>query len=365
MAEEQTLEERLDTFDPDDPEALAGLEAALSTDEETGSQDPESTQDEIVDETAGAAAAEAAEAAEATKTEADAAAAEAAKAETETAEPGKEEDTQAAQATDAEPRKVVKTRDGLHEIPYTVLEDERAARSRAENALRDMQAKMEAMQRQAAGQTAQAGDQAALDSDTRITPEQLEEIADISPDIAKVIKVQNQQMQQMAQYLENQARMEEQRRVDDTMAAIQSVPELEQWRQDAIREDNPDKERFDTAVNIDHMLKESPAWRDKPMTERFAKVVELTKDFLGEDKATPAAPVDPGAPTKGEIETAAKAAVAEAGAPVPTSLSEIPGGTPVAAGTQEEAESASIHQLAEKFLGMSDEAINDYLAKIG
>jgi hypothetical protein len=48
--------------------------------------------------------------------------------------------------------------------------------------------------------------------------------------------------------------------------ALKATPELEGWQ-------SADPDRFSLAVHLDEKLQADPAWKDKPLTERFSEVV--------------------------------------------------------------------------------------------
>ena len=129
--------------------------------------------------------------------------------------------------------------------------------------------------------------------------------------------------------------------------AIDEIPDLLDMQS------NPDQSAFNLAVQTDALLRASPKWADKPMTERLAECARRVKAELGTGAPAPAP--QPPAPPAPARRTAA-AAVAEAPRAKPSTLSDIAGG---AAPTTEGAPSL------EQIMAMSPEDMERALARFG
>lgn len=321
-----TLEERINDFDPTDPEAAAALEQELFSPgdetkddgtqegDELGGGEPEQQDDKPADAGEG--------------------------------EPS---------VTEGKPQGVL-TRDGKHVIPYNVLENERAARARAEAAIDALNRQLDELK---AGGDAQAEGANAV----QITDDELTELEDISPEIAKVIKAQMTKIEQITGELvhlkgeqDRQRREREQQAQDEVEAAIAANTSLSEWRKAAFREENPDPAMWKRALAVDEMLRSDPAWADKSFAERFAKVTEVVSAMTG-------APA-PKKETHTDLKRAAEERL-QGASTVPTSLSDIPGGAPPAQSDIETLENASAVALGQKFASMSPDQMESYLARLG
>jgi hypothetical protein len=147
---------------------------------------------------------------------------------------------------------------------------------------------------------------------------------------------------------------------DEIEAAIAGNPDLKAWRDAAQRQDNPDPLMWNRAADANDMLFNDPDWRDKPFAERFAKAVDVVKTLYG----APATAAQQ-QPQPQDLRKAADAALAAQPAPVPTSLSDIPGGTPPSQSHRETVEAMSAVALGNRFLNMTPDQIEAELARIG
>lgn len=140
---------------------------------------------------------------------------------------------------------------------------------------------------------------------------------------------------------------------EEAIGAIAAVPTLKAWQEVALG-DQPTEEAtalWNAAVKHDTVLREFPAWRDKPMQERFKEAALRTaRDFgLTIPEATPS----PAAPPPHKPLPEQK---------LPASLSNVPGGIaprdPVAG-----VDVANPMALSAMMAGWSDQQVNDYFAK--
>jgi hypothetical protein len=216
----------------------------------------------------------------------------------------------------------VQTKDGGHIIPYSVLERERDRAARAEQTA---QALAEQLQQLQAGKPADSGEAA-----VELSAEDLAQLDQDLPGVAKNIralmgKIENLTgtVQALQQNQEADAQVEQQSAQDVINAQIAANPDLKAWHDAKFAAEKPDPTLWDQAADFDAVLRESPAWKDKPVAERFAKVAELVKATVptSQAKASPATPA--------QLKVQADAALAAAGgtAALPRSSSDIPGGS--------------------------------------
>jgi hypothetical protein len=264
----------------------------------------------------------------------------------------------------------VATKDGKHVIPYSVLKSERERASRAEQTLKEMQDRvslLEGMVKQGGSQEAKDGERASTsqtDQQTAndLSDDDLESLKEDFPTVYKAVKAamaRAELLESKLKPVEESVRSSESERAQTTANAVQeaidSVPKLAH-----IQATNA--EAFDLAKQFDAALRAQAVWKDKPLSERFARVAEMVEAAVG--------PIDiPGAKAPAgkssvDLKSAAKAKAAEAAkatrSDVPTSLSEFPAGQHAAQDEREAAESMTALQLAEKFAAMSPDQMEAY-----
>lgn len=173
--------------------------------------------------------------------------------------------------------------DGKHQIPYTVLKQEREARRAAAEQAAMLQAELEALKAaQVAGVAAQEI------PETPIDPE-LAELESEFPEIAKMnqatraemnrlrqeMQDKDQRLQAMAAQWEREQQAKQLVEMEQVHAAIDANPTLR-----FLRSEDGDPKLWEAAVQIDVELQGRPAWAEKPVAERFAAVVRrLEEDF--------------------------------------------------------------------------------------
>ena len=336
---DQTLEQQLSGFDPTDPLALAAFEkAALVEDKETQQDDTAAADKADAGATSGA--------------------------ETSSAPQDKPQGVQA--------------KDGKHVIPYAVLERERDQRARAEAALRQLTAEREALlqQKGGSGGTGGAGDEAGQGT---LSDEDIQQLEDDFPSLAKVFKAQREDNQRLkaqldslamqADLLQNKEAVAAQ---DEIEAAINAHPELVAWQAAANRAENPDPTMWNRVADMDEVLKKDPAFKDASLTERFEKAVASVKAIYGDGKAASAASTgatNASAATEQTPDAKALQAMAEAKlkaiakAP-PATLSDLPSGEAPAGSEFERLANASPAAIGNRFAAMSLEQIEAELARL-
>lgn len=263
--------------------------------------------------------------------------------------------------TNGERPKGIATQDGKHVIPYAVLEAARAeSRRNAENSQR-FSSELEQTKRQLqmlTQQVNQAGmTPVKLPEESQITPEQIEMVRNEFPDLSGVFET----MVQKIEYLQNananaQAAAVVEPAGNPVADAIKATPDLEQWQ-------SADPDRFSLAVHIDETLKSDPAWKDKPLAERFGEVVKRTKAAYGESVEAPQTPAQATQPTAEELQKLAddKLAAVKTASSIPASPSDLGSTSTHQPTLLEQAASADHHQLTAMFSGMTEAQIDALL----
>ena len=183
-----------------------------------------------------------------------------------------------------EGEKFVASKDGAHKIPYAVLEHERAEakRLREENELLRQAA---AERDQLKAKLEKEGISLTDDQIAELTPEKLAELTEDYPGVGPAIKVLTSKLAA----LEAKSAQSVTPATNPIEAALQAVPDLLAWK-------DADADRFTFAVTVDEHLKSDPAWKDKPLSERFAEAAKRTRAAFGD--AAPAAKGPPSAKTR-------------------------------------------------------------------
>ncbi|EKO3566630.1 hypothetical protein [Vibrio metschnikovii] len=169
--------------------------------------------------------------------------------------------------------KGVAAKDGEHVIPYDVLERERQEKQQLKEQLETMQKKqsdweqsqrlLELRNKQLEKLGVEPED---LPENLSVSDEQLEALMDDYPEIGKILKVI------VAKTNANQAASQEPTEpvISPVVDVIEQNADLSAWRDQG-------GESWNKAVEIDEQLRADPQWADKPLAERFAEVVSLTK----------------------------------------------------------------------------------------
>lgn len=279
-----------------------------------------------------------------------------------------EKTQQEADKASAEPEpEGVATKDGRHVIPYSVLKSERERATRAEQIAAEMRERVEKLETmvQQGSQGAKQGESARTTEapESEISQDDLEDLKENFPTVYKAVMG----MQAKAQHLESKlqpveetvkSQAEEQARsnAETVQDAIDSVPKLAHIQAN-------DPAAFELAKQFDATLRDTTAWKDRPISERFAKVAEMVETAMGPIEI----PGSKQAPTQAELRKAAEAKAAQAArgrANVPTSLSEFPAGQHAAQDEREAAEQLTPVQLAEKFARMTPEQMDAYFQEL-
>jgi hypothetical protein len=349
-ANSMTLEDQIAAFDPTNPESLAALEKSVLGVAVETSVDPDpmngsglkSASDEVqaaADKQEGAAKQD----------------------EKKTEEPAPASATQVAGDPSVTPEpKGVQAKDGQHIIPYSVLERERDRAARAEQtaqALADQLKQLQAGNKGASPADANAGG---------LTDEDLQTLDRDQPEVAKLIRSQMAAVEQLTgvvRSLQQEQEVAYQTKAasvqDEIEAAVTANADLKSWRDAAFSKEAPNPLMWNRAADLDAVLREDPAWQDKPVAERFAKVAETMRTIYSVPSVTPSKTTTPP-----DVKQVADAQLKAAPAVVPTTLSDIPGGAPPAQSDAETLENASAISLGNKFLTMTPEQIESYLSRM-
>lgn len=269
--------------------------------------------------------------------------------------------TQATTTEGTEKPKGILSKDGQHVIPYDVLVAERAEKQRlagtnqqAATELVEAKRRLEVLTRQINS----AGMQPVpLPEKAQITPQQIDSIRENFPEVAAVLDT----VAQKIDYLQGEpASAVTERDVNPVADAMNAVPDLKSWQ-------DQDPDRFTLAVHIDSTLQNDPAWKDKPLTERFAEVAKRTKAAYGEsvELVQQEQVTAPTAATQTTADVqriaAEKLAAATVATQVPASPSDLGVTTSHTGSPLEQAANASPDQLQAMFAGMTDAQIEALL----
>ncbi|MDS1141721.1 hypothetical protein RE432_14865 [Pusillimonas sp. SM2304] len=272
----------------------------------------------------------------------------------------------ASTATPAQPEDpntaVVKSKDGKHEIPYTVLQSERERAIRAERAAQELTEKLTLLQ-----QAAESGASVKTSSlDDIVDPELLSTLREESPGVADVldkligkINTLEDSQAKAATFVEQgtrEAAIQSQMTVEEAIAAL---PKLSHIR-------TADPAAYNEIAEFDSALRAQSKWQGKPMQERFEAAVRMYEAANGQIEL-PGAKTPPAAkPDEKDTEAKVAAAVAKAQGEDkgPNTLSDIPGGAVAASNDQDALGELSSVALTERFLNMDPEQIQAELARL-
>lgn len=342
------LETAVDNFDPSNPEALAALEklAMGGVVVETPAIDPQDKGAQAGNE-GGEGAAKQGE-----KTTEQLAAA-----------------GEGATSGVTEQPKGVQAKDGQHIIPYSVLERERDRASRAEQTAQALADQLQKLQSGTA--TAATADATAV----QLTDDDLAQLDTDLPGVAKVIRAQMQMIEKLTGTVqtlqhgqESQQTSAEQQRRDEEEAAIAANENLTALRS-TMGEDPKAQARWNRVVDTYQSLREDPELFALDTASLINKAEQSVAAIYGPVVKSETTPATPAAKPTEESQAAALKQAADAAlkaqpGTVPTSLSDFPGGTPPAQNDIETLSNASPVQLGQKFMSMSPDQIESYLARV-
>lgn len=362
MSEATTIESQIEDFDPNDPEALAALENQLLSGDEVPveSGDLEAAEKEVETKA---------------KDQEDEEKAGAEDGDSKQDDKAEEAKGDASATQDEEP--VVLTKSGNHTIPYQVLVDARERASQMEAQVTELTQQLEAMKEGGKAEKAAGDSEIQIELLSEEALAELDELGDEIGDTARkqqqAIRVLSAEIAKLKGEREAEKRQEakaqqdrEQEMRDEISAAIAANKTLSSWREAATRVENPDSTMWQKAYMVDQMLLNSPEWADSTnYSERFAKVVEVVGMLYGGVDKPPSASQSDTKETQADLKEAADAKLKEKGSEVPISLSDIPGGAAPAQSDVETLENASSVAIGQKFMDMTPEQIESYLARFG
>lgn len=259
---------------------------------------------------------------------------------------------------DDEPQRVIKTRDGKHEIPYSVLESERQKNAELQRKLDELKQRQQALGDKAPEKKPDQDTGKSADKDDFDLEAFREEFGDeaAEAEVKRRIKVEaleKRQVQLEAELAENKKWREDQEAksrqtaADQVNEAIDSIPTLRDWRE----KDDP---MWHAAVALDQRLMDDPEFKDMSFQQRFEAVVQR---LTGQKPK----------PTEKDLEKEVDTKLAEqeaAGGSVPNSLSDIPGGVNTDQSESDTLERMTPTQLESKLEKMSPDELDAYLARL-
>ncbi|MGD6739734.1 hypothetical protein ACN08N_23550 [Photobacterium leiognathi subsp. mandapamensis] len=189
----------------------------------------------------------------------------------------------AAQSEDQQEKKVIVAKDGVHTIPYDVLEAERREAERLRQQISEMQQKQGEYEQQARlleirdKQLQKLGiDPDDLPENLKVSEKQIEELRENYPELAPFITSLMAKVESFsAQPAPTQAPES-----NPVMSDIQANTDLNDWMQEK-------GDKWSLALDIDDRLLADPEWSQKPQRERFDEVVRRTKAAFGETVSAP------------------------------------------------------------------------------
>jgi len=124
-----------------------------------------------------------------------------------------------------------------------------------------------------------------------------------------------------------------------------------------------DKEKFERAVAIDAVTRDSPKWKGKPIEARFAHVAQLVAEEYDIQTTEVTDPQPTKGPSKAPAKTDPAKVIAEATRTEPTTLSDFKGGG--VDQTEERLDRMTATAQLARVQDMSPKEFDEYLAKLG
>lgn len=258
----------------------------------------------------------------------------------------------------------IQTKDGKHTIPYEVLANTRAAKDAAEaklaqeaearlkveNQLAEMQAKIDQLNANPTQQVAEV-------AQSTLSQEELTEMRENFPSMAKMFDTLQAQLNQVQQ--ENVFHRQAQQQVERTQAAV-SVQDFIDANPKLSLLQTRDPEGWARAVELDNVLRKNPENAKLSATERFNKVVAGYESMYGVINS-PVAIAQKQTPVKSVADAMASAKVA-----APNSLGDLPaGGTEESITELSGLQNQSSLEIHNAFSRMTPKQQADYLNSLG
>lgn len=240
----------------------------------------------------------------------------------------------------------IASKNGKHVLPFHVLQ---AERRRADEAAR----RASELERELADLKAGKKPEAQAEE---LTEDEVVQMEQDFPEHGKKLRAVFERARALEQKV-GKADPEDQRQADTSdpiQDAIDQIPMLLDWQV-------TDPEKFGRAQELDDVLKKSPKWKDKPLSDRFVHVARMVAEEydIPVDDAPSAKPSQE-APNRKDP----KAVIANASRTRPNTLSDFKGGaTPDIQDTR--IERLSPVAQVNRWAGMTDEEIDAALAKSG
>jgi hypothetical protein len=256
-----------------------------------------------------------------------------------------------------EPEPVIKSKDGKHEIPYSVLQAERQRARTLEAQIAELSTKLASVQTEVAG-----GKQDTTPAiDEIIDPAALEQLREEAPVLAKTIdaligtigKLQADvtDSKRVAASVEADRQATQKTAVDE---AIDAVPKLSHVKQN-------DVEAFNKIADIDAFLRSNPAYQGMNLVDRFNKAVSMFEAAEGPIEL----PQRARQPSQAEVKAKADAVVEKAKNDArPQTLTDLPGGAPPPKNDLETVENMTATSLTSKFMNMTPQQVEAFLARL-
>lgn len=268
---------------------------------------------------------------------------------------GEEDENIQGQGSSPEPPKEdeapILSADGKHQIPYSVLRRERDARQAMEAENAALQKQIEDLKQQTTGEASPGVTLPELDPedpDIKALEEEFPEIAKLNQAtraenlrLRQEMEALKSRSDQMLKQWESEQVKKQQAEVDEVNTQIDANPVLRYLRAEG------DEKLWSAAVEIDQRLRNSPVWADKPMADRFAKVVERLEEDFGPVKL----PADYQSPARTTAANQKQRRVQDDDTLTINTLSDLKGGSsPDSSGVN--AENMTAAEIGEYFLKM-------------
>lgn len=237
----------------------------------------------------------------------------------------------------------IQARDGKHTIPYEVLASTRAAKEAAEAGRADLQAKLDDLQ---AKMNAAENNQAVAPEAT-ITPEELAEMQENFPVMAKAYQAMQANLDRLQQAAVTQQQSQQAATQQSEAGSVQDLidanPKLAYLQAS-------DPAAWQRAIALDDQLRNDPTTASLPMADRFNKVAAMYEVIHGAIHV----PAPSTSQKQQDVPVSKKPTV-------PLSMGAIPGGTPPPVDEQAALLSMDGAQATAHFAGMTKEQIERQL----
>lgn len=260
---------------------------------------------------------------------------------------------------------VVKAKDGVHEIPFDVVESLRSKvselseelnlTSESQNKAKELVEKLTRKNELLSGQLENNQihpDE--LPEDIEISDELIEHAVELDPKLGLIVKALTARNDKLEKAVANKINAQEtqtpntQVDEDPVIAAINRNPTMKNWRESSV-------ERWDMVQKLDAVVQKDPAFAKKSVDEQFNEIVRRVNLAYGDSPAkTETDPENKTATDGGSGKSAEEIAaekLAKAQASTPTSLTDV-GQT-----------SNADRSLAERLSDKSPSEISDYIAE--